>query len=96
LRGGGQDGSSGSIRLTVVGVSLAGIGGQCLCDGAALAQAGAFKFEAMGAVDDAIQNGIAQSHVADDLVPAGYGNLGASMRKKQTASAANLTDATAG
>ena len=54
------------MLLTVVDVSLAGVGGQGIWRGAPLAQTGAFQLEAMGAVNDAIQNGVAQGHVADD------------------------------
>jgi hypothetical protein len=41
----------------------------------ALAQAGALQLEAVGTVDDTVQDGVAQSHVAHDLVPAGHGDL---------------------
>lgn len=75
MRSGGQDGGSGSMLLAVAGVSLAGVGGQVVWRSAPLAQAGAFQFDAVGAVDDAVQDGISQSHIADDLMPAGYGNL---------------------
>ena len=56
------------MLLAVAGVSLAGVGDQGIWRAAPLAQTGALQFEAMGAVDDAVQDGIAQSHVAVDLI----------------------------
>jgi len=40
-----------------------------------LAQAGAFQLDAVGTVNDAIQNGVSQGHVTNDLVPATDRNL---------------------
>ena len=53
------------MLLAVVGVSLAGVGGQGIWRRAPLAQAGAFQLQAVGAVDDAIQNGVSQGHVTE-------------------------------
>jgi len=75
MRSGGQDGGSGSVLLTFVDVSLAGVGGQDIWRGAPLVQADAFQLEAMGTVNDTIQNGVAQGHVADDIVPASHRDL---------------------
>jgi hypothetical protein len=38
--------------------------------GAPLAQAVAFKLDAVGVVDNAVEDGVGQRRVADDLVPA--------------------------
>ncbi len=69
-----------TVVLDVGAVSLTGLdvspgcsvrqvrGAGCLL----LAHAGALQLEAVGTVDNAIQNCVAQSHVADDLMPAGY------------------------
>jgi hypothetical protein len=65
------------MRLTVAGVSP-GRGvrqARGTAGGLTLAQAGAFQFEAVGAVDDAVQDGITQSHVAHDIMPAVDGEL---------------------
>ena len=41
----------------------------------ALAQAGSLELDAMGAVDDAIEDGIAEGRVPNEFVPAAHGNL---------------------
>ena len=43
--------------------------------GLALAQAGSLQFEAVRAVDDAIQDGIADRRIPDDIVPTCHGDL---------------------
>jgi hypothetical protein len=44
-------------------------------DGLPLAQAGALQLDAVGAVDDAIQDRVADGWVAHEFVPARHGNL---------------------
>ena len=48
--------------------------GWCI-DAVALAQTRSLELDAMGAMHDAIQNGIADRRVGDKFVPAGHGDL---------------------
>ena len=46
-----------------------------IADGMAFAQAGPFQFNPMSAVDDAIQDGIADRQIAHEFMPARHRNL---------------------
>src|SRR5580692_3168305 len=64
--GSGERWSSGSRTAISLGWRI---------DRVTLAQTRPLQLDAMGAVHDAIEDGIADRRVADQLVPARYGNL---------------------
>jgi len=78
---------SGAVPGVVTGVEAMSLTGLGVSPGCGLrqarsgpgpllfAQAGALQLEAVGAVDDAVQDGVAERQIADHLVPAGHGNL---------------------
>jgi len=66
----------GVVSLTGLGVSPGCCVRQVRGAGRLLfAQAGAFEFEAVGTVDDAVDDRVSDGQIPDDLVLAGYGNL---------------------
>ena len=66
----------GSVSLTGLDVSLGGCVRQASGVGCLpLAHAGAFQFEAMGTVDDAVDDRVSDRQISHDVVPASHGDL---------------------